>query len=175
MVDLVRDAKWFPAELCLMQHYPAFCPIIKSSSCSCAKAISSPCTGQLLLWYTGNELELRPSCDWVLPIWCYFVSHNTFFFHSHLILSWQELNSAHQSFARLHSGFFGIPHMFSVVRLLGSRSLPWLIRALLDHISNKVCDAFENLVYVHLLTLNVTTRWSWYYLNHFIWSCVDEY
>ncbi|XP_058000412.1 protein PIR isoform X2 [Hevea brasiliensis] len=50
----------------------------------------------------------------------------------------QELNSAHQSFARLHSGFFGIPHMFSVVRLLGSRSLPWLIRALLDHISNKL-------------------------------------
>ncbi|KAH8491211.1 hypothetical protein H0E87_023379 [Populus deltoides] len=50
----------------------------------------------------------------------------------------QELNSAHQSFARLHSGFFGIPHMFSTVRLLGSRSLPWLIRALLDHISNKV-------------------------------------
>ncbi|KAG6737105.1 hypothetical protein POTOM_059900 [Populus tomentosa] len=50
----------------------------------------------------------------------------------------QELNSAHQSFARLHSGFFGIPHMFSVVRLLGSRSLPWLIRALLDHITNKV-------------------------------------
>ncbi|KAI5423938.1 hypothetical protein KIW84_030236 [Lathyrus oleraceus] len=50
----------------------------------------------------------------------------------------QDLNSAHQSFARLHSGFFGIPHMFSIVRLLGSRSLPWLIRALLDHISNKV-------------------------------------
>ncbi|KAM7269714.1 hypothetical protein ACFE04_025211 [Oxalis oulophora] len=50
----------------------------------------------------------------------------------------QELNSAHQSFARLHSGFFGMPHMFSVVRLLGSRSLPWLIRALLDHISNKI-------------------------------------
>ncbi|XP_065853838.1 protein PIR [Euphorbia lathyris] len=50
----------------------------------------------------------------------------------------QELNSAHQSFARLHSGFFGMPHMFSVVKLLGSRSLPWLIRALLDHISNKL-------------------------------------
>ncbi|POO02956.1 Cytoplasmic FMR1-interacting protein [Trema orientale] len=50
----------------------------------------------------------------------------------------QELNLAHQSFARLHSGFFGIPHMFSIVRLLGSRSLPWLIRALLDHISNKL-------------------------------------
>nr|XP_011466034.1 PREDICTED: protein PIR [Fragaria vesca subsp. vesca] len=49
----------------------------------------------------------------------------------------QELNAAHQSFARLHSGFFGMPHMFSIVRLLGSRSLPWLIRALLDHISNK--------------------------------------
>lgn len=50
----------------------------------------------------------------------------------------QDLNSAHQSFARLHSGFFGMPHMFAVVRLLGSRSLPWLIRALLDHISNKI-------------------------------------
>lgn len=50
----------------------------------------------------------------------------------------QDLNSAYQSFARLHSGFFGIPHMFSIVRLLGSRSLPWLIRALLDHISNKI-------------------------------------
>nr|XP_027091993.1 protein PIR-like [Coffea arabica] len=50
----------------------------------------------------------------------------------------QDLNSAYQSFARLHSGFFGIPHMYSIVRLLGSRSLPWLIRALLDHLSNKV-------------------------------------
>ncbi|KAH7543353.1 hypothetical protein FEM48_Zijuj02G0175200 [Ziziphus jujuba var. spinosa] len=49
-----------------------------------------------------------------------------------------DLNLAHQSFARLHSGFFGIPHMFSIVKLLGSRSLPWLIRALLDHISNKI-------------------------------------
>ncbi|KAH7865604.1 hypothetical protein Vadar_008791 [Vaccinium darrowii] len=50
----------------------------------------------------------------------------------------QDLNSAHQSFARLHSGFFGMPHVFSVVRLLGARSLPWLIRALLDHVSNKI-------------------------------------
>ncbi|XP_071924433.1 protein PIR-like isoform X1 [Coffea arabica] len=50
----------------------------------------------------------------------------------------QDLNSAYQSFARLHSGFFGIPHMYSIVRLLGSRSLPWLIRALLDHLSNKI-------------------------------------
>jgi cytoplasmic FMR1 interacting protein len=50
----------------------------------------------------------------------------------------QDLNSAHQNFARLHNAFFGLPHMFSIVRLLGSRSLPWLIRALLDHISNKI-------------------------------------
>ncbi|GMP26584.1 hypothetical protein CsSME_00002962 [Camellia sinensis var. sinensis] len=28
--------------------------------------------------------------------------------------------------------------MFSIVRFLGSRSLPWLIRALLDHVSNKI-------------------------------------
>ncbi|KAJ4843244.1 hypothetical protein Tsubulata_050229 [Turnera subulata] len=60
----------------------------------------------------------------------------------------EELNSAHQSYTQLHGGFFGIPHMFSIVRLLGSRSLPWLIRALLDHISNKVCRAFEQLVVV---------------------------
>ncbi|KAG8378307.1 hypothetical protein BUALT_Bualt08G0123800 [Buddleja alternifolia] len=50
----------------------------------------------------------------------------------------QDLNSAYQSFARLHSAFFGMPHMYSIVRLLGSRSLPWLIRALLDHLSNKI-------------------------------------
>ncbi|KMT13869.1 hypothetical protein BVRB_4g077110 [Beta vulgaris subsp. vulgaris] len=50
----------------------------------------------------------------------------------------QDLNSAHQSFTRLHNGFFGMPHMFSIVRLLGTRSLPWLLRALLDHISNKI-------------------------------------
>ncbi|KAL2538706.1 Protein PIR [Forsythia ovata] len=50
----------------------------------------------------------------------------------------QDLNSAYQSFARLHIGFFGMPHMYSIVRLLGSRSLPWLIRALLDYISNKI-------------------------------------
>ncbi|KAL7118012.1 hypothetical protein ACP275_03G108900 [Erythranthe tilingii] len=50
----------------------------------------------------------------------------------------QDLNSAYQSYARLHSAFFGLPHMYSTVRLLGSRSLPWLIRALLDHLSNKI-------------------------------------
>ncbi|PSR92943.1 Protein PIR like [Actinidia chinensis var. chinensis] len=50
----------------------------------------------------------------------------------------EDLNSAHQTFARLHSGFVGMPHMFSIVKLLGSRSLPWLIRALLDHVSNKI-------------------------------------
>ncbi|XP_058101351.1 protein PIR [Magnolia sinica] len=49
-----------------------------------------------------------------------------------------ELNMAYQSFARLHSGFFGIPHMFAIVKLLQSRSIPWLIRALLDHISSKI-------------------------------------
>ncbi|XP_026433653.1 protein PIR-like isoform X1 [Papaver somniferum] len=50
----------------------------------------------------------------------------------------QDLNMAHQSFARLHSGFLGMPHIFAIARLLGSRSLPWLIRALLDYISNKI-------------------------------------
>ncbi|KAK7321134.1 hypothetical protein VNO77_31429 [Canavalia gladiata] len=31
----------------------------------------------------------------------------------------QDLNSAHQSFARLHSGFFEIPRVLSIVQLLG--------------------------------------------------------
>lgn len=34
--------------------------------------------------------------------------------------------------------FFGLPHMLAVVKLLGSRSLPWLVRALLDFLSQKV-------------------------------------
>jgi hypothetical protein len=42
--------------------------------------------------------------------------------------------------------------MFSTVGLLGSRSLPWLIRALLDHISNKVCDAFEKSLFSFIKT-----------------------
>ncbi|CAH9085991.1 unnamed protein product [Cuscuta epithymum] len=49
-----------------------------------------------------------------------------------------DLNSAYQSFARLYCGFFGIPHIYSIVKLLGSRSLPWLVRALLDHVSSKI-------------------------------------
>lgn len=63
---------------------------------------------------------------------------------------WKELNSAYQSFARLHSAFLGIPHMYSIVRLLGSRSLPWLIRALLDHVSNKVCVIYLKLFFIFL-------------------------
>ncbi|XP_008809659.1 protein PIR [Phoenix dactylifera] len=50
----------------------------------------------------------------------------------------QDLNLAYQSLAELYSEFFGIPHMFAIVRLLGSRSLPWIIRALLDYISSKI-------------------------------------
>ena len=71
-------------------------------------------------------------------------------------LLWQDLNAAHQSFARLHSGFFGIPHLFSIVKLLGSRSLPWLIRALLDHISNKV-DIAQNISAVQVLIIHASS------------------
>jgi cytoplasmic FMR1 interacting protein len=45
---------------------------------------------------------------------------------------------AYQGLAGLYRDFFGIPHMFAVVKLLGSRSLPAMIRTLLDHISSKV-------------------------------------
>ncbi|KAM0845314.1 hypothetical protein ACQ4PT_056472 [Festuca glaucescens] len=49
-----------------------------------------------------------------------------------------DLTMAYQGLAGLYRDFFGIPHMFAVVKLLGSRSLPGIIRALLDHVSNKV-------------------------------------
>ncbi|OAY64583.1 Protein PIR [Ananas comosus] len=49
-----------------------------------------------------------------------------------------DLNLAYQSLAGLYHEFFGIPHMFAVVKLLGFRSLPGIIRALLDHISSKI-------------------------------------
>jgi hypothetical protein len=50
----------------------------------------------------------------------------------------QDLNLAHAQMAELHNKFFGLPHMFALVKLLGSRSLPWLVRALLDNLSQKV-------------------------------------
>ncbi|CAM0870708.1 unnamed protein product [Alopecurus aequalis] len=53
-------------------------------------------------------------------------------------ISSQDLTMAYQGLAALYRDFFGIPHMFAVVKLLGSRSLPGIIRALLDHISSKI-------------------------------------
>ncbi|XP_074559467.1 protein PIR [Curcuma longa] len=50
----------------------------------------------------------------------------------------QDLNLAYQSLVALYSEFFGIPHMFAIVQLLGPRSLPWILRAVLDHISSKI-------------------------------------
>ena len=60
----------------------------------------------------------------------------------------QDLNLAHAHVAELHNKFFGLPHMFALVKLLGSRSLPWLVRALLDNLSQKVSSVkhiFKNL------------------------------
>lgn len=51
-----------------------------------------------------------------------------------------DLNLAHAQMAELHNKFFGLPHMFALVKLLGSRSLPWLVRALLDNLSQKVAN-----------------------------------
>ncbi|XP_020575203.1 protein PIR [Phalaenopsis equestris] len=50
----------------------------------------------------------------------------------------QDLNAAYHNLAGMYSEFFGIPHMFAVVQLIGLRSLPWIIRAILDHIAIKV-------------------------------------
>ncbi len=61
---------------------------------------------------------------------------------------------AHGIVGDLHSNFFGLPHMFAVVKLLGSRSLPWLVRALLDFLSQKVWHhvCTRSLLYVHVET-----------------------
>nr|XP_009395117.1 PREDICTED: protein PIR isoform X1 [Musa acuminata subsp. malaccensis] len=50
----------------------------------------------------------------------------------------QDLNLAYQNLTSLYSEFFGIPHMFAIAQLLGPRSVPWIVRALLDHISSKI-------------------------------------
>lgn len=50
----------------------------------------------------------------------------------------QDLNLAYENLAALYSEFFGLPHMFAIVQLIGPRSLPWIVRALLDHISTKI-------------------------------------
>nr|CAB3497101.1 unnamed protein product [Digitaria exilis] len=54
------------------------------------------------------------------------------------IVPCRDLTMAYQGLAGLYRDFFGVPHMFAVVKLLGSRSLPAIIRALLDHISSKI-------------------------------------
>lgn len=56
------------------------------------------------------------------------------------VVCFQDLNIAHGHMAELHNNFFGLPHMFALVKLLGSRSLPWLVRALLDNLSQKVSN-----------------------------------
>ena len=56
---------------------------------------------------------------------------------------------AYQGLAGLYRDFFGVPHMFAVVKLLGSRSLPAIIRALLDHISSKVSGIPFNCIRYH--------------------------
>lgn len=50
----------------------------------------------------------------------------------------QDLNTAYQTITGLYTEFFGLPHVAAIVKLVGPRSLPWLIRALLDHISDKI-------------------------------------
>ncbi|KAK8965771.1 Protein PIR [Platanthera guangdongensis] len=56
----------------------------------------------------------------------------------YLLCGSQDLNAAYHNLAGMYSEFFGIPHMFAVVQLIGPRSLPWIIRAILDHIAMKM-------------------------------------
>ncbi|KAL3638793.1 hypothetical protein CASFOL_016700 [Castilleja foliolosa] len=89
-------------------------------------------------FYCGTQAEgygwAGTHFDWSGPILA--LPKNSTLYHTTKFQP--DLNSAYQSYARLHSAFFGLPHMYSVVRTLGSRSLPWVIRALLDHVSNKI-------------------------------------
>jgi hypothetical protein len=82
-------------------------------------------------------------------------------FHTYVVCL-QDLNEAHGVVAELHSKFFGLPHMFAVVKLLGSRSLPWLVRALLDYLSQKVncIDTSSNklTLYKEVLVCNIRVR-----------------
>lgn len=48
-----------------------------------------------------------------------------------------DLNVAYAALSQLYSKFFGLPHLFAIAKLLGS-SLPWLIRAVLDLLSQKI-------------------------------------
>ncbi|MCO5571458.1 hypothetical protein L7F22_025198 [Adiantum nelumboides] len=48
-----------------------------------------------------------------------------------------DLNIAYAALSQLYSRFFGLPHFFAIAKLLGS-SLPWLIRAVLDLLSQKI-------------------------------------
>lgn len=84
---------------------------------------------------------MSPADDGRADCWRFFIpaflgAHKEYFHTYFLYL--QDLNEAHGVVAELHSKFFGLPHMFAVVKLLGSRSLPWLVRALLDYLSQKV-------------------------------------
>ncbi|KAL2641399.1 hypothetical protein R1flu_008986 [Riccia fluitans] len=77
-----------------------------------------------------------------------------------------DLNAAHSTISELYCKFFGLPHMFAILKLLGSRSLPWLVRALLDHLSQKLsllesridelCEALPKAISIPAPTLGVT-------------------
>ncbi|KAI5067235.1 hypothetical protein GOP47_0017763 [Adiantum capillus-veneris] len=48
-----------------------------------------------------------------------------------------DLNIAYAALSQLYSKFFGLPHFFAIAKLLGS-SLAWLIRSVLDLLSQKI-------------------------------------
>eukprot|EP00249_Psilotum_nudum_P020261 c27628_g3_i1 orf=83-4003(+) len=54
-----------------------------------------------------------------------------------------DLNMAHATLSQLYSKFFGLPHMLAAVKLMGHHTLPWLIQALLDLLSQKVTNSLD--------------------------------
>ncbi|KAH6558764.1 hypothetical protein KP509_1Z046900 [Ceratopteris richardii] len=56
---------------------------------------------------------------------------------SNFLCGTHDLNIAYAALSQLYSRFYGLPHAFAMAKLLGS-SLPWLIRATLDLLSQKI-------------------------------------
>jgi len=112
--------------------YVFFPHVFLKTTCLCFLEPNCFSLSRLSWW----PMDFRFCCTCAF-LWLIQLSHHHHH-HHHLFYSVQDLNEAHGTFTELHSKFFGLPHMFAVLKLVGSRSLPWLVHALLDYLSQKV-------------------------------------
>lgn len=136
---LHRAPEWLLSKLSSLHHNAAFCEIEHKKPATCAKTTESTGWSYFSLWYSSKFQAWRMMCFWQVwfqAVWVKILGICLEVVIVFVIL--QDLNVAHGHMAELHNHFFGLPHMFALVKLLGSRSLPWLVRALLDNLSQKV-------------------------------------